>query len=293
MGGVGVARQQIGRPRRLEERVEALAVGVDLVLVGIEEVAVGMGGDAGCHRGQGVRRQLVVVVEEGDEGGAGQLQRAVAGAGDAAVLAERGDLDASVEAGQRGQVGAELLVARRVVADAQLPVAHRLGEHRADATFERPARGAEHRHEHRHERVGVARRVGVRLARHGGADAAETHRQVPCAQPPVVGAAVLAGVERVGAVGRRLGRGVLVDAEVRSSPPVADELLAATGLDALDVEQRPQAGDGPHQPVEGVLEVLVETEQGGRPRALRRERRAPEGRAVETCAGAFRCGEPC
>src|SRR3546814_6630386 len=67
MADVVLRQQPVGVPVRLEVRFEMRAVLVDLVLVGVDEVEIGLGDDRRRNVMQGVRMQQVVVVERSEE----------------------------------------------------------------------------------------------------------------------------------------------------------------------------------------------------------------------------------
>src|SRR3546814_4585358 len=68
-------QEQLGRPVGLEERAEQPFAVVDLVLVGVENVGVGVGLQLDRHPVQRVLGQQVVVVEQRHEVAGRQVQR--------------------------------------------------------------------------------------------------------------------------------------------------------------------------------------------------------------------------
>ena len=82
------AQRVDGRPVGLVERIDPGAVRGDLVLVGVGDVELAL---RELHRDpqQGIGRELVVVVQEGDELAAAELEPLVGGRRDARVLAQQ------------------------------------------------------------------------------------------------------------------------------------------------------------------------------------------------------------
>ena len=74
---------EIGRPARLEQRRNALALLVQAVLIGIDEIDVRLFVDDFGDFVEGEGRERIVVIEETDEVTGGQGQGAIGVAGDA------------------------------------------------------------------------------------------------------------------------------------------------------------------------------------------------------------------
>ncbi len=115
-------QHQIRVPIRLEIRVEASALGVDLVLVAEDQVEFGVRRHGLRNQVEGVLGQQVVVVKQGHELAFRQGKRTVAGCRDMAVLAAIADLDAPIDFAVMFEHGADMRRCRSVIGDAQLPM---------------------------------------------------------------------------------------------------------------------------------------------------------------------------
>ena len=96
VAGVHLRAEPLGRPVGLEEGAEVAPLLVDLVLVGVDVVRRRLGPQRGVDLAQGVRVELVVVVEQGDELTEGRGEPVVRGGDDAAVLGAPDEPDARV-----------------------------------------------------------------------------------------------------------------------------------------------------------------------------------------------------
>ena len=145
---VVLAEDEVGRPVGLEEGVAAMAVVVDAVLVGVEDVRLRAPVD-GVHQVQErVRSELVVVVEQRHEGPPGEGEGAVGGGGDPLVRGERLETDTAVFESVPPHEGVDLGRAGPVVHEHQLPVRIRLGADGGDRAIQEgrvgPVDGNEH-----------------------------------------------------------------------------------------------------------------------------------------------------
>lgn len=129
VGEVIGGEEQLGRPIGLEQGAAALAIdGGEQVMIGVEQVAIGCGGDGAGDFPKGVGSQRVVLIEEGDELALGNFQGSVRIAGDALVALQPDHGEAGV---QGGVLLEELVHTRAVggtVGEAGLPVGVGLGE---------------------------------------------------------------------------------------------------------------------------------------------------------------------
>ena len=126
---VVVGGQLVRRPVRLDVRVVQLPCRVQLVLVGVQDVDGRVGVEPPHHLGQGVRLELVVVVQEGHVLPGGHGQCGVGGLGYARRGGAVDDHDAGVVP-QGGQHVEGLAAVRAVVGHAQLPPVVHLRPHR-------------------------------------------------------------------------------------------------------------------------------------------------------------------
>ena len=122
MGRVHAGFQRLGRPIRLEERLVALAAHRDLVLVRVEEIDLRIRVQGGNERVERVRRDRVVVVDQREPVAGGQGESIVARRDDAAVLRSPMQPHPRLLRRQRVQHRRDMGRARRVVAEAQLPI---------------------------------------------------------------------------------------------------------------------------------------------------------------------------
>ena len=95
MTRVAVGAQRVRRPVGLEVHPDLTAVEDD-VLVGVDHVEVGLGGDLVGDVLEGVGGEGVVVVQQGDVVAGGELERGVGGGGDAAGVFASFEVDAGV-----------------------------------------------------------------------------------------------------------------------------------------------------------------------------------------------------
>ena len=164
--------QQQRAPIRLAEQVQGAVIEVDLALVRVHKINRRVGAQPGRDLGEGVVRQHVVVVQQGDVVPGRHRQRLVAGRRDAAVPGRVADLDPRVQRREAVQQGLQAGLARAVIDQAQLPVRVGLAQHGQDRPLEQRQRRAVHRHQHRDQRT---RRRGAGMGRVqpeplGGAD---------------------------------------------------------------------------------------------------------------------------
>ncbi len=113
--------KMLGRPVRLEAGIAAFAARIELVFVRVDHVGVAILVQPQRDFRQGVRRQLVVVIEQGDELAGGQRQRRVRRGGDAAILGGERQPETRIVL-VLAQRPDRLGRGRRVVAHADLPV---------------------------------------------------------------------------------------------------------------------------------------------------------------------------
>ena len=196
-----VRDRHLRAPGALELRVEVAAGVVDLVLVGVKHADVGLGPDGRGNVQERVKRQDVVMVEEGDIVPGDGVERGVGRAGDVAVLGAEDGLDARV--GQRGRLKhpAHVRLRRGVVGDAQFPVGVKLAadgiEQFAEVFLRRVVGG----HDDADPRAGDGERGGVGLQQLG-----QRRGEAVVPGPAAVGILIApAGDDR----GQRRGRGRL------------------------------------------------------------------------------------
>ena len=154
MRDVVLAREQVGEEVRLEVGGMAVAVPVDLVLVAVDEIGLGPGVEQGGDLVEGVRRQRVVMVEQGDPFAGGEGERGIGGGGDVPVLSRR--KTTLIRRSARGVALEQRPHVRRgrgVVGDAQLPVRIRLRQHRIDGLGQPLLRGVVDRQHDRDHRL--------------------------------------------------------------------------------------------------------------------------------------------
>ncbi len=149
-----LGEQALTVERRLEPGGRTAADCVDRVLVGIDRGDVVTAGEGGGHKGQGVGRQQVVMVEEGGDLAVRQGQGGIGGRGDALRRLVTDDPDALVPGGGLAQDPAHFLGRGAIVTDAQPPVGVDLIAHRLDRRPEMSRSGIVHRHQHRDARQG-------------------------------------------------------------------------------------------------------------------------------------------
>src|SRR5581483_8836975 len=142
VANVIAGEKQFGRPVRLEERVVAVAVFVDLVLVRIENLGAG-------HRIDGTNDfpyreigELIVVVEESDVIAGGQTESLVGRGGDAAISRQGGDMNARVALCKIVQNSGQFRVVGAVIRQAELPIGIDLGGYGIHTLREYGYRGA-------------------------------------------------------------------------------------------------------------------------------------------------------
>ena len=155
---VHVRQQELGRPVGLELRRVAAAVNVDLVVVGVEDVGVGRGGQGQRDLAERVGRKLVVLIEEEQEVARRELGRGVRRAADVAVLGAVDDPDPRIAAASASRVPGERGVAARVVGDAELPARVNLRVDGLDRAVEPLSVGPVDRHHDRDRRQRCRRR---------------------------------------------------------------------------------------------------------------------------------------
>jgi hypothetical protein len=133
-----LALQQLRAIVGLEIRVVAAAIGVELVLVGIQQIGAGLALDRFGHRKQGVRRDHVVVVEQCRKIAGCKLQCRVGRGSDVAVAFAQREADARLLGRCLSQNGTHVRRRRGIVGDTQLPVRIELAPYRA---YHVPQRG--------------------------------------------------------------------------------------------------------------------------------------------------------
>ena len=102
---------------------EALAVGGDLVVVGVDPVEVGGLVQEADGFPEGFGGEVVVVVEQGDEVAGGEFEGFLGGAGDAAVVGADDEADlGGVAGGEVVEKAAEVRAVGAVVDGAEFPV---------------------------------------------------------------------------------------------------------------------------------------------------------------------------
>ena len=140
---------QVGIPVRLEVGVETAVLHVDLVLVGVDQLRVGMGVDLRGDLIEGYGCQEVIVVKEGDEVARCHGERRVRGIADVAVLWPEGHLDPGIGGCKPLQDRPHRGIRRGVIRHAKLPVGVDLVDHRLDGLLKQSLGGIVHRHEDR------------------------------------------------------------------------------------------------------------------------------------------------
>ena len=161
---------------------------VDLVLVGVKITCGGLPGDGLRDVQQGIVRQPIIVVEQGDEFAGGHRERGIGGPGDVAVLRAEDRFDTRIGLGRGFEHAADVRLGGGVVGDAQFPARINLllqaGEEFAEVFFRRVVS----RHNDADERAtGFEQSLGVLLQ-----DGAEARREPVMPAPPGVGILVLA-----------------------------------------------------------------------------------------------------
>ena len=127
--------ENLGTPLGLEQRVlTERRILVDTVLVGVEKVGFGIGGDSLGHPLQCERGELVIVVEQRDEFTASHRERSVGVGRDAAVGVEKRDAEPRVASSPLLEQAAVFEIVRGRTDHACFPVDAGLGGER----FERP-----------------------------------------------------------------------------------------------------------------------------------------------------------
>ena len=160
VAGVVLAEEEIGVPVGLEVGIEAAALFVDLVLVGVEEIERGLGGEGEGDFGEGGGGEFVVVVEERGELAGGEGERGIRGVGDVSVLLAMDDFDAGIAFGVVVEDAAHVRGGRGVVRDTEFPVRIELGADRLDRFHEPRLGRVVGRHQHGDERA-LQRREGI------------------------------------------------------------------------------------------------------------------------------------
>ena len=151
MAGVHQGVHVLRGPSGLDVAYEGPVVG-DHVLVAVEHVEGGVGGDAVGDVLQRVGGEGVVVVQQGDVVAGGEREGGVGGVGDAVGGVVAGEVDAGVGGGVALQRGGDLGVGGAVVDEAQLPVGVGLVAHGGDGLLEHGQGWVVDRGEHRDER---------------------------------------------------------------------------------------------------------------------------------------------
>ena len=155
--------ENLRAPVGLEQRVlPERRVLVDAVLVGIEEVGLGIGGDRLGHALEREGRQLVVVVEQGDELTPGHRQGRVGVGRDAAVGLEECDAEPGVAGRPLHEHPAVFQIVGRRTGQAGLPVREGLRGERLQRADEELCLHAIDRDQHAHQRRSLGRRSGLR-----------------------------------------------------------------------------------------------------------------------------------
>ena len=144
MVDVVLGEQPVRREVGFECRQTRLAVGEQLVLVGVDHVRIGVVTDVRGHREQRMRAQHIIVIEEPDEIACGQLDRGVRCGGDTTLPVAK--TTRTRGSSRRFEHGTNVRLRRCVIRDAQLQVRIRLGEHRVDRSFQPGSLGVVHRH---------------------------------------------------------------------------------------------------------------------------------------------------
>ena len=138
-----------GRPIGLQERVPALALGRQLVLVAVDHVRLGVAVELADHAQERFGGELVVVVEEGDELSLAEIESPVRRGRDPGVLLQEQRFDAAIGLGRPLDRLPNPAFCRAVVDDPQLPVRIGLGADRVDRLLQQAPLGLVGGHHHR------------------------------------------------------------------------------------------------------------------------------------------------
>ena len=163
-------------PARLGVAVDRAILTKD-VLVAVEHVEFGVGGDAVGNLLQGVGGECVVVVQQRDVVARGQREGMVGGGGDPAGGVVAADADPLVCCRVLLERADDLRVARAVIDETELPVGVGLVDDRGNGLVQHVQRRVVHWREHRDQR-------GTRVGR-GGWDVTRYRRPRPPSRPPV------------------------------------------------------------------------------------------------------------
>ena len=150
MAGVAVGAQRVRRPPGLQMGPHLTAVH-QRVLVGVDHVQPGLGGDPAGHVVKRVGGERVVMVEQCDVVAGGLGHRGVGGLRNATGRVVAHELDPGVGARVTLEGGEDLGVGGAVVDQAQLPLSEGLGRHGGDRLIEHPDRRVVNRYEDRDE----------------------------------------------------------------------------------------------------------------------------------------------
>ncbi len=157
MVDVVLTEQAIRREIRFESGCAETTVGEELVLVRVHDIRIGVRAQIRGDREERMRAQHIVVVEEHDERAVCRLGGRVRGGGNAALHVAIRNTHARVT-GRTLQHGANVLLRRRVIGNAQLEVRIRLRQHRTNRGIQRRLLRIMHRHDNADDD-----RVGERL----------------------------------------------------------------------------------------------------------------------------------
>ena len=171
-------QEQVRAEVGLEIGVDPPAPPVELVLVAVDDVGVRMAGELGRDAPEGVRGELVVVVEQGDELAPRHRQRGVGGGRDVAPDRAVREPDPGVGAREGLERLANAGARRGVVRDAQLPARVGLRADGLDGTGQPERVGVVGRHQDREDRPRCRSDGGGLLAL---PDPARVVPPVPCA----------------------------------------------------------------------------------------------------------------
>jgi hypothetical protein len=119
---VVLPEEEVGQEIGFEVGFVAVALFVDFVFVGVEEIGRGVGVVRAGDFVEGVRGEFVVVVEERDEFTGGELEGGVGGSGDVTVFRAETDFDAGVRGGVFLEQRTNVRRGRGVVGEAEFPV---------------------------------------------------------------------------------------------------------------------------------------------------------------------------
>ena len=133
----------------LEIRIVSPSVGVDLVLVGVEQPRIGMPIDRFCNPIEGVCRQHVVMVDEGDKIPCGHLERRVRSGSYVSTGITKPQLDSAVFGRVPLKQFADPRCGRGIIGNAQLPMDIDLIQNRTDRLIQNLQWGVADRHHHR------------------------------------------------------------------------------------------------------------------------------------------------